>query len=205
MLLIVSALTFVFLSRVLWSIFTLRSPQRSLTSTAEMRTLVVLGSGGHTSEMLTLISHLPSRYTKNMTCIVADSDVHSQRKLKMAFGEEPTLLKIPRAREVGQSYVSSIFTTLRAFLSAFLVVSKESPDLILCNGPGTCLPIVYSAFLLRVLGLRYIHVVFVESFCRVKTLSLCGKLVYPVCSLFFVQWQDLQSRYPQSKYIGLLV
>lgn len=45
---------------------------------------------------------------------------------------------------------------------------------------GTCLPVCYAAFLLRAVGLASSRIVFAESFCRVKTLSLTGKLLYPI-------------------------
>ena len=58
---------------------------------------------------------------------------------------------IPRSREVGQSYASSILTTLRALLVAVVVVLKRRPQLLLVNGPGTCIPICAAAFVFRYL------------------------------------------------------
>ena len=54
----------------------------------------------------------------------------------------PTVITLPRAREVGQSYLSSIFTTLRAMWAAVALAFSQRPDLLLVNGPGTCLPVV---------------------------------------------------------------
>ena len=42
---------------------------------------------------------------------------------------------IPRSREVGQSYVTSVFTTLYSFLSSFVIVAQERPDVVSCCGP----------------------------------------------------------------------
>lgn len=38
--------------------------------------------------------------------------------------------------QVGQSYVSSVYTTLFAMLHAALMVVRIRPDLVLVNGPG---------------------------------------------------------------------
>ena len=46
-----------------------------------------------------------------------------------------------RAREVGQSWLTTVWTTAMACLSAFDVVASVRPELILVNGPGTCLPL----------------------------------------------------------------
>jgi hypothetical protein len=57
---------------------------------------------------------------------------------------------ICRSRQVGQSYITSFFTTIWAILFSFKLVWSYQPDIILANGPGTCLPICFSAFLLKV-------------------------------------------------------
>ena len=55
---------------------------------------------------------------------------------------QPTVIALPRAREVGQSYLTSVFTTLRALWAAVALAFSQRPDLLLVNGPGTCLPVV---------------------------------------------------------------
>eukprot|EP00922_Rhytidocystis_sp_ex-Travisia-forbesii_P046397 GHVS01069169.1.p1 GENE.GHVS01069169.1~~GHVS01069169.1.p1 ORF type:complete len:142 (-),score=6.99 GHVS01069169.1:177-602(-) len=52
---------------------------------------------------------------------------------------------IRRSREVGQSYITSCWTTLVAFIEALQLVYRTRPQLLLINGPGTCLPICYAA------------------------------------------------------------
>lgn len=106
--------------------------------------------------------------------------------------------RLPRAREVHQSYLAAVPATLRALLATVALVRRVRPDLVLANGPGTCVPVAYAAFLLRLLagpggGCR---VVFVESACRVATLSLSGRLVYPIVDRFVVHWPGLRERYP---------
>jgi beta-1,4-N-acetylglucosaminyltransferase len=73
------------------------------------------------------------------------------------------ILRIPRARRVHQSYLTSPFTTLHSLAFCLwhvavapLLSSSTSgkgrcfADLILLNGPGSCVPIACSAFLPRV-------------------------------------------------------
>ena len=72
---------------------------------------------------------------------------------------------------------------------------------------GTCIPIcawAIAARLLRPLRTPPI-VIYVESVCRVKDLSVTGKLLYYFADVFIVQWQQLHARYPRSQYFGLLV
>jgi len=65
--------------------------------------------------------------------------------------------EIPRARRVHQSFLTAPFTTLQSFAVCFKVVtlpcllsSRHHPDIILLNGPGSCVPIAIAAFLPRV-------------------------------------------------------
>lgn len=143
-----------------------------------MKTLVVLGSGGHTTEMLHLLKNLDPKKYKPLLYVVAATDSTSLRRVD-AFvengqgGRRPDQVYfIPRSREVGQSYFTSIFTTLWSFLHAFGLVLRIRPNLLLCNGPGTCLPIAICTFLYRILGLCEGKIVFVESFCRVTRYEL---------------------------------
>ncbi|XP_051849260.1 UDP-N-acetylglucosamine transferase subunit ALG14 homolog isoform X2 [Antechinus flavipes] len=81
----------------------------------------------------------------------------------------------------------------------------DSESLVLCNGPGTCVPICASALLLGILGIKKVIIVYVESICRVETLSLSGKILYHFSDYFFVQWPALKGKYPKSVYLGRIV
>ena len=273
-----------------------------------VNTLVVLGSGGHTTEMIRLLQELdPVRYSP-ITYVVADSDATSLPRLREfimnssnkegteAKEEEEKIKKgishndnnyrhsgrwrgrypadhaenkntyytseqkqqrnelkmdnslmhanvhrLPRAREVNQSYITSLFTTLHSFLKTLQLVWKVQPELVLCNGPGTCVPLIYSVFLFRVLGIfrvmplvwmgqntamqQHQHgtrsssgaynnsrrhngdckVIFVESLCRVQTLSLSGKMVYPLVDQFLVHWPVLKEKYSMVELCDVFV
>lgn len=162
--------------------------------------------------MIRVVGALSSYYQPRIY-IVAETDnisaekIVSFEKTKKGKGEnsEFKILRIPRSREVRQSWLSTVFTTLNALAFSFPVVLREKPELLLCNGPGTCIPICFAAFLLKVVGLRDITMVFVESICRVKTLSLSGKIMYYIADHFLVQWKQLQINFPNSIYLGRLV
>lgn len=138
--------------------------------TTPIKTLVVLGSGGHTTEMLALIKNLNTTeiYTP-LIYMVASTDDTSLRRVdaEPSAPRAHVIYRLPRSREVGQSYSTSIFTTLWSLVVALYYVAIIKPDLLLCNGPGTCLPVAIATLLYRILGLCRGNVVFVESFCRV--------------------------------------
>jgi beta-1,4-N-acetylglucosaminyltransferase len=79
-------------------------------------------------------------------------------KTGQAEGERYRFIELPRARRVGQSYVSSIWTTVLSFRTAFRLLTleplrnggRESWDLLLVNGPGTCVVAAAAVMLPRV-------------------------------------------------------
>ncbi|XP_044884090.1 UDP-N-acetylglucosamine transferase subunit ALG14 homolog isoform X3 [Mauremys mutica] len=179
--------------------------------------------GGHTTEILRLLSSLSQSYSPRHY-IFADSDKMSEDKIRTfeqkraeTFSNSQfTLNRIPRCREVCQSWSSSVLTTLYSILYSFPLTFRLKPDLslrvgelgkqnILCNGPGTCVPVCISALLLEILALKKVIIVYVESICRVETLSLSGKILYYFSDYFIVQWPALKEKYPKSIYLGRIV
>ena len=61
------------------------------------------------------------------------------------------------------------------------------------------------SFYIKVLWLKRSTIVFVESICRVHTLSLTGKLMYFLADRSIVQWPELHAKYPQTVFLGRLV
>nr|WP_225349401.1 hypothetical protein [Limosilactobacillus reuteri] len=45
-------------------------------------------------------------------------------------------------------------------------------------------------------------VIYIESFARITTPSLTGKILYHFADLFIVQWKELLKVYPKAKYFG---
>ena len=255
---IFSAIILLFLCRVVIVLRTIQSNRRHATSSSSasspkspqqsphhlpsllfphppLRTLIVLGSGGHTSEILYMTQYLnhpsplhdsldknddqsgrtvgapaPLQFDPIFYC-KASTDSTSHDRLSHYLMKDPSsdsnakkpteIYNIPRSREVGQSYLTSIYTTLVAILYSLQLVYTLRPNVILCNGPGTCIPICAITLLYRFLNILPNHqtyIVFIESFCRVQTLSLSGKLLHPVADLFIVHWKELHEQYPNS-------
>ncbi|GBG75681.1 hypothetical protein CBR_g20308 [Chara braunii] len=205
----------------------------------KVRTLIVLGSGGHTAEMLSLVKALdfdryqPRWYVAGATDKLSLSKaaaLEEQKALTSAEEAEKVtgnnrssneigslrtglmeckeakahFLKVYRSREVGQSYFTSVGSTLLACAHAAYLVFRVRPDVIVCNGPGTCLPVCVAGFLLKVTGLRWVTMIFVESVCRVQKLSLTGILFYKfrLMDQFYVQWESLLQKYPGTIFVG---
>jgi len=178
------------------------------------RLAIFLGSGGHTGEMLRLLTALDfARYTPR-TYIISSGDSLSLAKvseLEAARADledsesgraKPawTAKVIPRARKVHQSFWTAPITTVYSFGTCLQLFTLPSflpggtgarVDLILLNGPGSCVPIAIAAFLPRLIGLHSPQLIYIESLARVKSLSLSGKILRIFVDRFFVQWTGL--------------
>ncbi|XP_066594430.1 UDP-N-acetylglucosamine transferase subunit ALG14 [Prorops nasuta] len=165
------------------------------TQLSAVKTMIVLGSGGHTAEMLRIVEHLNSKNYSPRLYVIAFTDKISVEKVKKLedTNTDYSIKKIYRSREVHQTYLTSIWTTLIAIIDATFLFWKERPELLLCNGPGTCVPLCIVAFISKVFYLSSTTIIFIESFCRVKTLSLSGKILYYLVDYIIVQWPNLST------------
>jgi beta-1,4-N-acetylglucosaminyltransferase len=203
------------------------------TSSSSKKTFFALFSaGGHTAEMIALVTKLDPTWYTPRTYVVAATDALGHKKAAQAEAAllsergraeaseasaststsstsppPPKVITLPRAREVGQSYLTSVFTTLRALLTAVWIAFAQRPDLLLVNGPGTCLPVVVATKVAAlVFRLCRGRVCYVESIARTRSLSLTGKILYNLrlADLFFVQWPSLAERFPRATCAGRL-
>ncbi|XP_039065052.1 UDP-N-acetylglucosamine transferase subunit ALG14-like isoform X2 [Hibiscus syriacus] len=206
----------IILVRVIYVIYRTGKPL-SKRSPQALSTLIVLGSGGHTAEMINLLLVLQKdRFTPRFFIAAATDNMSIQkaRVLESSWadssgvkGISAEFMQIYRSREVGQSYITSVWTTLVAMVHALWLMIKIRPQVVLCNGPGTCFPLCVIAFIFKVIGIRWSSIFYVESIARVKRLSLSGLLLYKlrIADQFFVQWPQLHRKYPRAHYVGCLM
>lgn len=193
--------------------------------------LIVLGSGGHTAEMLSMLRTLePQRYS-HRTYVFSSGDALSasraaafenQLYLKTVTQEEKEeestgtweVVEVPRARNIHQPLWSTPLSALICLKACFSVLYPHGefigfPDLILTNGPGTGVIVVMASLVLKVLGVSgtrdKMSTIYVESWARVSTLSLSGRLLLYNVNRFFVQWDGLKGKGGRAEYRGFLV
>ncbi|WOL13239.1 hypothetical protein Cni_G22008 [Canna indica] len=204
--------------RVLYVLYWTGKP---IQESHSLRTLIVLGSGGHTAEMLSIVNVLQKDRFAPRFYVAAATDNMSLQKARVL--EESLIdqeensrgnkivasqfMQIYRSREVGQSYITSVGTTLIAMAHALWLTLTIRPQVIICNGPGTCVPLCVSAFIFKLLGLGWSHIFYVESIARVRRLSLSGLLLYKLllADQLYVQWPQLQRKYPRAHHVGSLM
>ena len=76
------------------------------------------------------------------------------------------------------------------------ILLAERPDVVISTGVLATVPL---CLLCKAFGRK---LVFIESYAKVKTPTLTGKLLYPLADRFYVQWPEMQECYPNALYVG---
>ncbi|KAF2809693.1 Alg14-domain-containing protein [Mytilinidion resinicola] len=207
------------------------------------RLLVVLGSGGHTAEMLSALRQLDTQKYTRRTYVVSSGDAFSARKadefergLETRGGGDGKgkgntgagaydIAVVPRARRVHQSLLTAPWSAGRCLWACFGVLrvsgkngdvvgqEYDYPDLILTNGPATAVIVILAAYILRFFDVGgansrgKMRTIYMESWARVTTLSLSGKLLLWVLKAdrMLVQWEQLKGMGGRAEFLGVLV
>lgn len=76
------------------------------------------------------------------------------------------------------------------------IIIKERPKVMITTG---VLAIVPMALLVKLFGGKLIYI---ESFAKVTSKTLSGKLLYKFADRFYVQWEEMLKLYPKAIYKG---
>lgn len=157
--------------------------------------------------MLEIVKKLKTDKYNPRFYVVAENDQNSVDKLMTIEKDkdEYKIYMISRSRKVHQSFLSSVFTTLKSIVDCMPLLMHARPDLILCNGPATCVPVCLVAFLFKVFYINNrCKIAFIESYCRVKSLSLSGWILLYLSDIFVVQWPKISKISRKILYFGRL-
>ncbi|CDR43238.1 CYFA0S11e02190g1_1 [Cyberlindnera fabianii] len=193
-----------------------KKPTGSTTRWERKSLMVLLGSGGHTGEMLRMLTSVDSLdRLRKITFVVSSGDTSSIvllekfAKKKRLTKDTYTILELPRARSVGEGLLSSVKSTIISTFSTFATLSRQGhrighPDILMVNGPGTSVPLCLFFTCWNFLGESNTRILYIESLARVKRLSLSGTLCRPLAHRFIVQWAELAGK-TNAEYHGILV
>ena len=161
-----------------------------------VKILVVLGQGGHTTEMLRLLDMIGYRY--NYAYLISYNDPLSEQHIQLP-GDIYYAVMPMRKWHHQQRYYIPLGRILLSILQQFIIVLRVRPDVVLSTGPGIAIPVSIWA---RLFGAKVIHI---ETAARVNRLSTSGRIMYRIAHMFFVQWESMIEHYPRAIYAGRLL
>ena len=112
------------------------------------------------------------------------------------FDNAPTAVVQYVIGECNRNQLARVFGVL---YRSFKIVVKERPTLVVTTGS---MPLAVFGLLAKCFGSR---LVWIDSISQIDDISMSGRLVMRFADLFFVQWPDLEKKYPKAIYRGELV
>lgn len=144
-----------------------------------MKVLLIASSGGHYEQIMQL-----ERLTKQHSITVVTEKTKILNKADFYL------------KQVNRSEIKLPVLFLYNSIYSLYILYKVKPDIIISTGALSCIPVL-------LLGkLSKNKIIFIESFAKINTPTLTGKLVYKFADLFIIQWAELQEIYPNAIYGG---
>lgn len=146
-----------------------------------MKIAFICSSGGHLIELLPLKKAL-KQYKKFWITFYSPITIATLKNEKIYLVIDP--------RRNFLKFLVLLFQSLFIFL-------KEIPDVVITTGAGVVIPFCIMS---KIFGKKLIYI---ESFCRTRSVSLTGKILYYFANLFLVQWeQNLREYGEKAQFTG---
>ncbi len=140
-------------------------------------------SGGH-FEQLMMLKPLMNKY---------DSFIVTE---KTAYAAVPDNIKLYYLDQVNRKEKAFVFRMIKNLYISLKIFMAEKPDMVICTGVLAMIPLCLIA---KVSGKKLIYI---ESFAKVTSATLTGKVLYRFADRFYVQWEQMLQVYPKAIFLG---
>jgi beta-1,4-N-acetylglucosaminyltransferase len=143
----------------------------------------IASTGGH-FEQLMMLKPLMKKYD---SFIVTEKTEYTTKSLDV---NQYYLTQINR-REF-----AFIFKMIINTLKSLRIFLKEKPDMVVSTGVLATIPMCIITKIFKK------KLIYIESFAKINSPTLTGKLLYKYADQFYVQWKELNRFYPNAIYKG---
>ena len=141
---------------------------------------LISSSGGHFEQLL-MLRKLSDRYN---TFIVTEKTKYNKKDKKIDY----------YVSQVNRKEFFFLLKMILIFFKSLYIYIKEKPDVIISTGVLASIPMI---FLGHFFGKK---VIYIESFAKINSPTMTGKLVYKRkwANQFYVQWSQMLEFYPNA-------
>lgn len=150
------------------------------------RVLFISSVGGHLEQLLSLNLTM-NEYEHTIVTEKNPATIHLKSKFESIYFM-PYMV-----RKNVLNFLFNLF--ILSYKSIYLII-KVKPKVIVTTGTSCCIIICIIA---KLVGIKTIYI---ESFARVHSATLTGKLCYKFVDVFIIQWKELKKIYPKALYLG---
>ncbi len=141
-------------------------------------------SGGH-FEQLMMLTPLMEKYDSFIITEKTDYAVSKNQKIKTYY------MKQVNRKE--KTFLPNMI--VNSFKSVYIFI-KERPDYMITTGVLAIIPMALIVKLFRK------KLIYLESFAKISSPTMTGKLLYKYADRFYVQWEKMLEIYPNAIYKG---
>jgi UDP-N-acetylglucosamine:LPS N-acetylglucosamine transferase len=149
----------------------------------EIKICFAASSGGHYEQLLMLKPLMK----KHDSFVITEETLYRTE----ITGEKMYFLKQVNRKE--KTFIPRMMVNVFRSLKIYF---EEKPDVIICTGVLAMIPI---CLISKAFGKKLIYI---ESFAKVTSPTLSGKLLYRFADQFYVQWEQMLDVYPKAIYLG---
>lgn len=149
----------------------------------KLKIVFAASSGGHLEQLL-MLKPLMEKYD---SVLVTEKTDYDAGKLDV---------KTYYVKQINRKEVLFIPKLLVNSWKSLVILVRERPRVMITTGVLAMIPM---ALLMKLFGGKLIYL---ESFAKVTTKTLSGKLLYKFADQFYVQWEEMLELYPNAIYKG---
>lgn len=149
-----------------------------------MKICFIASSGGHLDELL-MLKPLMKKY---------DSYIITEKTSYSVLTDKENVVYY--VSQIDRREIVFLFKLIILLVQSAWLLIKEKPDVVIATGALVSVP---TCLLAKLFGRK---VVFIETFAKLYSPSLSGKIVYRFADLFIIQWDSLKTYYQNAVYGG---
>lgn len=154
---------------------------------SKKKVMFISSTGGHLTELL----QLKKMFSKYDYCLITEK-TKSNLYLKEIYGKKVHFLIYGTKHHIF-TYIFKLF--FNCFISLFYYL-RYRPNYIITTGVHTAAPM---CCLGKIFGSK---IIYIETFANMVTKTSTGKILYPICDKFIVQWESMKELYPKAEFGG---
>lgn len=148
--------------------------------------MLISSVGGHLEQLLSL-----KKIIEKYDAYIVTEENESTKKLRE---NQTNIYLLPYISR--NFFLHFVFNYIKCFLVSFRLFMKVKPNVIISTGAGCTLPMCLIG---KLMGSK---IIFIETFARIKSKTITGKVCYYFADVFIVQWEGLKKIYPKAIYLG---
>lgn len=145
---------------------------------------LISSSGGHFEQLL-MLRRLNSKYD---IFVVTEKTKYNKNDKKIDY----------YVMQVNRKELLFFFKMIIIFFKSLFIFIKEKPDVVISTGVLSTIPMLCICKFFKK------KVIYIESFAKINSPTLTGKLIYEnnIADQFYVQWSQMKEFYPNAIFKG---